>query len=280
MNNNTKFHQLLSNLENDEKDKIVSILEFGSKKGLADSKLSDTDLLIITTAKANKYEVFDDIFKLEDKIFHWPHQRFTLFIEKHFLGSNDISGIHAIVLSEGELALGKLNKKARHHKSVFKSLRLRLLTMFFICEPILLYKLKKESVLLYGSDARDKIWLRDLSIVDRFRCFSISFLVLLMTPLSIFNPIKFKVWCFKAIKYNNSCIESYMQIALGNSNIGFEDLSLNQTAQELVKKFRYHPSEYKGSLVKLYFQSWLNLFSNAKFIWRNVSVLNNKIRVS
>lgn len=168
------------------------------------------------------------------------------------------------------------HKKISHHKSVFKSFRLHLLMLFFICEPILLYKLKKESVILYGSDTRNKIWLRDLNFFDRLRCFSISFLVLLMTPLSIFNPIKYRVWCFKAIKYNNSCIESYIQIALNNSDIGFEDLSLSQTSQELAKKFRYHPSEYKGSLVKLYFQSWLNLFSNSKFIWRNVSVVGSK----
>lgn len=51
MSNNVRFKKLLSNLENEEKGKILSILEFGSKKGLADSQLSDTDLLIITKKK-------------------------------------------------------------------------------------------------------------------------------------------------------------------------------------------------------------------------------------
>lgn len=157
-----------------------------------------------------------------------------------------------------------------------RSLRLRLLTAFFISEPILLYKLKNESVLLYGTDVRNRIRLRELNVLDRLRCFSVSSLVLSLAPLSLLDPIKFKIWCLKAIKYNNSCIESYIQIALHDPNIGFSDLNLSQTGQELSKKFRYHPKGYSGGLITLYFQSWLNLFHNLPFIWQGEAVFNVK----
>ena len=47
MNNDSKFSKLLSELEKDKRDQILSVLEFGSQKGLTNPKLSDTDLLVI-----------------------------------------------------------------------------------------------------------------------------------------------------------------------------------------------------------------------------------------
>jgi hypothetical protein len=273
VNNNTKFQKLLSNLENQEKEKIISILEFGSKKGLVDSEISDTDLLIITKDGLDTNEVFDEVFKLEDQVFHWPQKRLTLFIEKHFLGSNDISGIHAIVLAQQELLTGRLNKKNARYKSAMKSFRLRILTTFFICEPILLYKIKKESVLLYGIDLRPKIHLRDLNLFDRIRCFTVASMVLLFAPLSILNSVKFKIWCLKSIKYNNNCIESYIQICQDNPKLVFEDLKLSQIGQTLTKRFRYHPQEYRGSTLGLYFKSWLSLARNISFVWKGASII-------
>ena len=243
---------------------IIAIYEFGSGYGITHPEISDVDLFIVTKTVGDIPIVLNRINELEENILHWPHSATKDFIEKHFLGSNDIGGLHLILISKEELKLGRIKKHRRLQGSFVKSLRLRLLTGLLISEYIFLYKIKNQAKLVFGDEVLDNMQIPRPGAADRIKSFTLSFVVLLLAPLTLFNEFKFKVWCFKATKYYMDCIETYYKMTGNNNRSG----RFNNLFYSRVKASRYTPEQYHSGRLKLYLATWYYLFRNLNFIWK------------
>ena len=249
----------------DTSHRIKSMFEFGSGHGARDPQTSDVDLFVLVAKKSDITPIFTLINQLDDRILHWPHSRIKDFIERHFLGSNEVGGLHVIVVSNEELVLGRLSKSSNHRGGFAKSLRLRILTALLISEGVFLFKLKNQSKIMYGENTIKNITLPSLGWTDRVKCFSLSLVVLTLAPLSLLKRRKFIMWCFKATKYYADCIETYLLIKNGDNRK--LPSKLRTPFYEEVKEYRYIPDKYEKSALWLYIRTWGHLFANIPFIW-------------
>ncbi len=238
-------------------DRLVCVYEFGSRAGEEHPRISDRDLLVCVRSRHDIPEVARALTRLEHRTFGHHHSKSALFSERYLLGTNDLVGLHMIIIGADELAHGSI-----------KSFRLKILTALVISPGIFFYELKSNARLLYGQDLLHMIKVPMVGFADRIKSFAVATIVLALTPLAAGNVQHFKVWCFKAAKYYAGCIQSYTQIVRHDDTIRFEDLGYDTTAYHLAQTYRYHPGEYKKSLIGLYVISWISLIRNLSFLWR------------
>lgn len=239
--------------------KIVAILEFGSHRGEVNSGISDIDILILCKDKAAIPEIITAGRKFEKEIFNTVHSSLDNLLQRHFLGTNKLGGVHPMVLSRDELT--------RHFKP--KSRRLRTLMSLLVGDAVLYYKLKNSSKLLYGQDFTGELTMPRASLTDRLISFSLPVVILLILPFSLVGRSQFIMWCCKAVKYFEDYFITYARIVLKNDHIESRDLNFNGAFSEIARKFRYRPQDYREGVVKFYFKCWLFLIRNTSFLFRD-----------
>lgn len=254
---NIKFSLFSEKLIEAIKDQVISIVEFGSDKGENYPDLSDIDILIISKDKRYTNQIFFKARAIEKEILGINHSRTSDVLEKKFLFSNDLSGVHLIVLSRDELDANWQPK----------SIRLKIITRLIISRTIFLYNIKHKHRLLYGKDFSGEIKIPKLNFFDRITPFTLPVLVLLTLPIIITRHRKFEIWCFKALKYHGENLLSYSQIYFNNDAIALHDLKLHELTIDLAQKYRYHPEQYKNNIILLYFRTWACLIYNLPFVW-------------
>src|SRR3989344_1009290 len=164
---------------------VVSIIAFGSLRGVRQPAMSDIDLLIVTKQRADIPVVMQVVRGAERQSFHTTHSPLTNFLQRQFLGSNDFSGVHVIPLSQEEF-------DRQFHP---KSFRLRLITAFLMSEPLFLATLQKRYRVLVGKDLLRNVRIPRPMIADRVRIFILPILILLVLPFTCRNSRSFKIWC-------------------------------------------------------------------------------------
>ncbi len=248
---NPFLNEFIKDLVSKFDKEIVSIIEFGSKRGEKNLYLSDIDVLILCRHHDKIGEIMEVARYYEKQIFKIVHSNVNNFIEKYFLGTNDPGGVHAVIISKDEFA--------RNFKP--KSLRLKILT-FFISRPIFLYRLKSESNLLWGDDIVHDLKIPRLRLSDRLRAFSLPIVVLIFSPLAVFNREKFVVWCCKAVKYYCDYVEVFDRLTRATSPHLNGMIVENKAVVEIAKKFRYKPKDYPHNRLGLYFTVWSFFIGN------------------
>lgn len=239
--------------------KIVAILEFGSHKGEINSEISDIDILILCKDKAAIPEIMTAGRRFEKEVFNTVHSGLANFLQRHFLGTNELGGVHLMVLSIDELT--------RHFKP--KSRRLRALMHLLVGDAVLYYKLKNNSKLLYGQDLTGGLVIPKASLSDRLISFSLPVVILLILPFSFVGRRQFIMWCCKAAKYFEDYFVTYARIVLHNDYIRSRDLNFNGAFAEVAREFRYRPQDYREGVVRIYLRCWLFLIRNISFLFRD-----------
>ena len=235
--NNLNF--IIKRLIKENKENIISIIQFGSQnKG----EKSDHDIFILLKKRRDIAKIIKTIRKNE-KLVHLSHTPFTYFLESHFLVSNDYAGMHSILLGEDELT--------KEFKP--KSLRLRMITHFLLSYTLLLHNIKRQYKVLYGKDILKNIKIPGMTNKDKWLSFPLSYIVLCCALFALPNKNTFKIWCFKATKYYVENIKAYTKK---------KNQVLDLKIYKLAKRYRYHPEQYKESVLSLYFSSWKSLIKN------------------
>ncbi len=247
------------------KNDVYSVLEFGSSIGEQHPDISDIDILIIASDTKRIPRIFSVARSLERKHLGISHLPSCDFLEKRLLFSNDFTGVHLLILSRDEL------------DSQFqpKSLRLKILTTLLIGRTLFIYNIKHHHRLLFGVDISKKVKTPALTFFDRISAFTFPAFVLLALalPLAILDKHKFKIWCFKALKYHREILLSYVKLYLDNNNLDIHDLKLHWSLLDMAEKYRYSQNSYRGTRLALYLKSWGCLVSNLPFLWQGPKLL-------
>lgn len=242
------------------KNDASTILEFGSAKGEKHPDVSDIDILIIANEAKRIPYIFSTARSLEKKLLDVSHSPSCDFLEKRLLFSNDFTGVHLLILSRDEL------------DSQFqpKSLRLKILTTLLISRALFISNIKHHHRLLFGVDISKNVKTPALTFFDRVSAFTFpAFLLLgLVISLAFLNRHKFKIWCFKALKYHQEILLSYTRLYLGNNDLDIHNLKLHWSLLDMAEKYRYRPDSYEKSGLTLYLKSWGCLIENLPFLWQ------------
>lgn len=252
----SKFGLFVQKVNTAVADEIVSMVQFGSCKGISHPQVSDIDVLVLAKDRNKIPQLVKIIREIEKNVLHINHSEFTNVLEEDSFASNDFKGIHLIIIGRDEI----------NHNFKPKSLKLKIITTFMISRSIFLYNLKHHYKLLIGEDIVKDLKIPNPGFSDRFIPFLDSILFLLVVPFFAYKKNSFKIWCFKVIKFFSEYIETYARIQYHNDNIIIRDIVIPYDLVELAHKGRYNPSSYTKSQWELYLRTWLFIFQNSSFL--------------
>lgn len=237
---------------------IVSLLLIGSQRGISDPKHSDIDLLLLTKDKTSWQKISQAVRNIEKDTLGIKHSRTTNFLERNFLGSNDLRGIHLMLFSKEELG----------ENFTPKSARLKIITGLFISRAIFMTLVKENYSVLFGVDIPSQFKPVALTFKDRLLTITLAGFVLLIVPVAYFDKNIFKMWCLKAAKYHLESIEGYLRIKYGKTLAQFKSPHIDDKVKVWLKKYRYYPESWDASLFGIYFSVWKVVLGNIPFILR------------
>lgn len=250
------FSRFKAELKEQIADEVVSIVEFGSSWGEQNPQISDIDLLIVAKHRESISKLFLKIRKIEKETLGTVHSGLTDALEEELFVSDDFSGVHLVILARDELG-----KDWRP-----KSFRMKLVTTFLISEPILFYHLKNESNLIIGQDIVRELGHFDVSFKDRLAAFVPFILLWLLIPFIAKNKTKFRVWCFKILKYHGDCVLVYEKIKSGNNKIELREILSGNKLVLDAYNYRYRPNEYGFGTGVLFVQTLISLLKDLPWV--------------
>lgn len=237
---------------------IVSLLLIGSKRGISDPNHSDIDLLLLTKNKSSWEKISKAVREAERENIKIKHSQLTNFLERNFLGSNDLRGVHLMLFSKEEFG----------ENFEPKSLRLKFITSFFISRAIFMILVKENYKVLFGVDIPSRFKPVKVGFKDRFLTSVLPCFVLFSLPIAYFDKNNFKMWCLKAAKYHLESVEGYLQIKYGKTLAQFKSPHIDNKVKDWLKKYRYYPESWNHNLLGIYFFVWKVVLGNVPFILR------------
>ncbi len=232
-------------------DRIKAIYVLGSVNGLTNPTASDIDLLVIAKDTADKKQLFGEFRALEKHFFATTHSAGTDFLQRHFLASDDFSGLHMIMLFESQVK----NKK----------IPINPLVDLLMSKSLFLYNLEHEGKLLVGNPTK---FGHPISVGFKERWLAFFPAILLFLLLFIPRPRNSKiVWIAKLTRYHYQLIRDYYRVQENNSQLSLTYFKIPQNALDLITTLRYNPTQYQGNILVLHFKALWWILQDWKFLF-------------